>query len=109
MTTQNHFINLAKAVERMRVDIDPYVTVSDYLNARSSWRRSVVLGIASIFDFTGQLAPRYRMIRDPAEEDASALNGDWLAIREDFRRIMAAASTLDLNGQSTDRSIERQG
>lgn len=105
----NHLTDLDKAVERIRANIVPHSIASDRLNIDYSWRRSVLLGIASIFDFTGQLAPKYRKLRDQAEKDASALNGDWLAIANDFRKIMTAASTLDLNGQVMDRTVKRQG
>lgn len=108
MTAQNHLIDLDKAVERIRANIVPHSIASDRLNMDYSWRRSVLLGIASIFDFTGQLAPKYRKLRDQAEKDASALNGDWLAIANDFRKIMTAASTLGLNGQVTNQTAEQQ-
>ena len=96
-------IDLDKAVERMRANIVPHSIASDRLNMDHSWKRSVLLGIASIFDFTGKLAPKYRKLLGQAKEDTSALNGDWLAIANDFRRIMDAAGTLDLNRQVADQ------
>lgn len=98
MTTQGYLTGLEQAVKKTRSEIDSHSVfiLGGSLSMHSSWRRSVILGIASIFDFTGRLSPRYHQIQDPAEQDASALAGDWQTVGDDLRRVMSAASSLDL-------------
>ena len=102
MVTQNHSSDLEKAVTIMRNDMGSYSSIRDYLDINFAWRHSFLLGLASIFDFPGSLSPRYRPIEDSAASDASAIAGDWRAVGDDFRRIMVAASNLDINKQTTD-------
>lgn len=54
-----------------------------------SFKSAILLGVASIFDFTGRLGPQYNPTRDPQAEDAEALAGDWQAIGDDLRRAMS--------------------
>lgn len=63
-----------------------------YMNL--SRKSSILLGIASIFDFTGRLGPRYRTIQNPLAEDTAALARDWQAVGDDMRKIIANAHTL---------------
>ena len=63
-----------------------------YMNL--SRKSSMLLGIASIFDFTGRLGPRYRPIQNPLAEDTVALARDWQAVGDDMRKIMANTHTL---------------
>lgn len=101
MVTQN-LSDLEKVVAMMRNDMDSYSSIRDYLHINFTWRHSFLLGLASIFDFTGSLSPKYRPIEDSEASDASAIAGDWRAVGDDFRRILTAASTLDINGQTAD-------
>lgn len=55
----------------------------------SSLKSAILLGVASIFDFTGRLGPKYSPIQDPRAEDAEALAGDWQTIGDDLRRVMS--------------------
>lgn len=55
----------------------------------TSLKSAILLGVASIFDFTGRLGPQYRPIQDPQAEDAEALASDWQAIGDDLRRAMS--------------------
>ena len=57
--------------------------------ADSSLKSAILLGVASIFDFTGRLGPKYSPIQDPQAEDAEALASDWQAIGDDMRRVMS--------------------
>lgn len=54
-----------------------------------SLKSAILLGVASIFDFTGRLGPQYIPIQDPEAADAEALAGDWQAIGDDLRRVMS--------------------
>lgn len=99
MTTQNYLVDLERAVKETRADIDSHRSriLSGSPSMPYSWRRSVILGIASIFDFTGRLSPQYRPVRDPAKKDTSALAEDWRTVGDDLRRVMTAARSVDLS------------
>lgn len=55
----------------------------------SSLKSAILLGVASIFDFTGRLGPKYNPIQDPQAEDAEALASDWQAIGDDLRKVIS--------------------
>lgn len=57
--------------------------------ADTSSKSAILLGLASIFDFTGRLGPQCKPIQDPQAEDAEALASDWQAIGDDLRRVMS--------------------
>lgn len=74
--------------------------MSDYRrHMKLSRKSSILLGIASIFDFTGRLGPRYRPIQNPLAEDTVALARDWQTVGDDMRKVMANAHNLKTDSQ----------